>query len=348
MDLPTIDESKRQHTIRKWKLLERYIAPWLQIVSRHFPRAVYVDAFAGAGAWVGHPSGARFEGSPLIAARAGAQVAARREHFRLELIAVEVANRRADQLRALLAPFAPDVREGRFEEEFPAILRQVSDARVPSLWFVDPDGMEAGFGQMREVRQLRSAELLFNYSAEGVRRVVGAAVGQHKQAAALGRRLVTFGFTERPEEPADRDEQERLALFVGTFREWKPLVASMPFQRRDRQPALYHFIFATDNNAGFSIMKDQMWKLDREGTLFAGIPPDPQGRVEAVLEERFGGQTVTWADIHVGTSYHHSKLLQALRSLQRKGLVSCAELPENPDRMPLDHEFSFEPTLGLG
>lgn len=351
------DVADRPQTKRKWQLLGRYLDAWLAIVSNSFHTAYYVDGYGGWGAYPDSREQKDYDGSPLIAAKLGDKWRDTRARlggrFRLQLHVSERAAAEHEHLSQVLSQFDVKPVMTDFWELCPELVRDISDTGVPSFWFIDPRGVDIEMAKMMPILDLPRAEVLFHYSQMGVQRTVGAAANiaaekerLREHAQQCGSRVARmFGLSDFSELPTD-NWRDALDLFLSRYQEHMDYVRAFPvkYPQAGREGVLYYLVFATSNNVGLSIMKQVMERLRTEGSLFEA-PGSllPSVDVPCYLEERYGGQEVSWRRVHQETDYHHRELYDALQTLMDKGQVIAHPLPPDKNHIGSSHTFSFKP-----
>jgi three-Cys-motif partner protein len=134
-------------THREWQwikhlILGDYLVPWGAKVGYRDRTIFVVDAFAGAGSYVDPSTGARTDGSPVIAARRAQAYAEERPGKELRVICVEknTANRRALEDRVAAFGDLVTILPGTFAENVAAIAEMIGSA--PALVLLDPFGIK--------------------------------------------------------------------------------------------------------------------------------------------------------------------------------------------------------------
>jgi three-Cys-motif partner protein len=170
--------AKRQGAaVLKHGLLKRYLPKFVGKTGKYAPdhRVVYIDGFAGTGAYDdGSP------GSPLLAAQLAAGMA---HHRTLECVYIEKKKAVVAKLKAALQPIEHkgEVLQGTAAEHVPSVLRRYGG--VPLFAFLDPFGLK-GLPFDLVVRLLRRTEMpgvvvdtptevLLNFSITALQRVGG-------------------------------------------------------------------------------------------------------------------------------------------------------------------------------
>ena len=168
------------HSQYKQLILKTYFEAWgrkLLLRPRAGSVVLFVDACAGRGMDdVGN------HGSPVIAAKAAASAQAQlRNEFkrdvRIQVIAIEKKKSNYEALVDNLRPFGDLARalRGDFAEHVPAIVREF--AGVPTLWFIDPFGIEAlDSSILRQAIAEPKSEALIMFLDRGALRHFGVAV----------------------------------------------------------------------------------------------------------------------------------------------------------------------------
>jgi hypothetical protein len=171
-------EGFEPHTLLKHRILRSYLQRWGRILLHGYSRLRFVDACAGRGEdEAGNP------GSPLIAL---SEAAAAAEHLsrdrgsrvQIEVVAIEKNRRNALALDAAVSRvIANDVParvvHGTLEDALPEF--EGSFAEVPTLFFVDPFGMEPLRADLiRRALRGKSNEVLLLFASQASLRHVGA------------------------------------------------------------------------------------------------------------------------------------------------------------------------------
>jgi three-Cys-motif partner protein len=176
------------HTLAKIQILKNYLHAWFQIMGRTQvgKDILYIDGFAGPGSYTNAP-----EGSPLAALQAlsdvkrsaGAQWRAGRVHVAL----IEGDHERyaslSEAVRSCMS--APDVIVDLFDSTFEAAMKELHEkmprffrTRLPLLAFIDPFGVKGfSFDSVRELLASPTSEVLLNFDADGVARILRAGSG---------------------------------------------------------------------------------------------------------------------------------------------------------------------------
>lgn len=152
--MPSFDPEKFFETEREWQWIKHtifaeYIRPWAVIVGSTSSQIHIVDAFAGAGTFVGD-DGVRVDGTPLLAAKQaiGYNAKHRSDGRRCDLVCVEKEHGNFLQLRQLLLPrfeSCAQILEGDYESHVTSILGATGDR--PLLLLLDPIGLKAIAGE---------------------------------------------------------------------------------------------------------------------------------------------------------------------------------------------------------
>lgn len=148
--MPSFDPERFFETEREWQWVKHtifagYIKPWAVIVGSSSRRIHIVDAFAGAGTFLGQ-EGRKVEGTPLLAAKQASGYNARHQadDRRCQLICVEKDPSNFAQLRDALLPrfdSCVSVYEGDYEGHVAEILEAIDGQ--PLLLLLDPIGLKA-------------------------------------------------------------------------------------------------------------------------------------------------------------------------------------------------------------
>jgi three-Cys-motif partner protein len=298
------------HTQAKLDILKYYLDAWFPIMATWNQQLIYLDGFAGPGAYAGGE-----DGSPLVALKAGAF---RALPFKTRLIYVFVEQRqdRAAHLRRTIdklhVPGRADVRIrlGSFNElALVEVARAAQDGvrSAPLFAFVDPFSWDAPYSVVAQLLAYPSAEILVNFMLNPVQRFISSAQ-QAENWDAL------FGTPDWRIIRDDRTPENRTQRIVQLYRQQLFAAGAkyvMPFAMRDaRGRTSYSLFFATKDEKGLEKMKEAMWRVDGTGRYFFRDPLNPnQPRLLDAraqpdyrllrdrLIERFGGLTVAIQDV---------------------------------------------------
>lgn len=200
-----------EHSRFKQLILKTYFEEWARkLLLRKGAGDVllYVDACAGRGMDdVGN------HGSPIIAAKAAAQAEGQlhsefHRDVRVQVIAIERTRSHFEALAANLGPFGERARavRGTFADEAPRIVNQF--AGVPTLWFVDPFGIEAlDSTTVRLALSGPKAEAFILFNDQGALRHFGAAVAEETE---FERRVKDMSLQQHLFPDVAQEEQRRL------------------------------------------------------------------------------------------------------------------------------------------
>lgn len=307
-------------TRAKLAILNDYLPAFLQAASGKSDEYVYLDAFAGEGRGVDRLTGEEFHGSSRIALEAKAL----RADARFTRLRYFEQASKARELETRFEAEYPDrdikVYGGDCNVEIPKALRDLNELRwAPTFAFIDPDGMEFEWRTLEALaahkRGYRSAssskreykvELWLLFPTQGIVRTL--ALDADKVRPEDEARATSLLGTEAWRAIYDQRVEGKLSAhdakdeYVNLMR-WR-LSEDLGYQRthaleltNTREGTLYHMVFATDNDAGDSIMADIYAK--RASQI-------PQMRQEA--RDRMRGQaTLDLGAAHdaEGATYHY-------------------------------------------
>ena len=287
------------------------------VIASKGPRErVYLDAFAGEGHGVDRLTGEEFPGSARIGLEAGAGGGFTRLRF-FEL------DSRAAELESRLHAGYPDSRDikvfaGDCNEQIPNALNELRDVKwAPTFAFLDPDGMELawetisalanhklGYRSRSSPKPEFKVELWMLFPTSGIVRTL--ALDKEKLSGSDEERADRLFGTNcwrsiYDLRIADRiDAAEAREEYVNLMR-WRlqrelGYRFTHPFEvKNTKGVSLYHMIFATDNDAGTSIMEHIYNKAAQNM---------PEMRKEA--RDRAQGQTALDIETEApGSGYRH-------------------------------------------
>ena len=340
-----------RHTQAKHDLLRRYLGAWYGVFasSRRHGRLIYLDGFAGPGAYSeGEP------GSPLIALDALINHSSfnKWDDTNFVFLFVEKDEEYFKSLNAKLAQFwtqaggiPPNVSVHTYHSEFDSlaqhIVHRTKGVLAPTLAFIDPFGWSGV--PMTTIRDLLSShrcEVIFNFMYNNINRFVGIGGSRISRsfadlfAAGNEEHLKISELKGSQRKSGLRELFERQLQQVGGFR----FVRSFEVMDLDRGRTAYFLTFGTRNHRGLEKMKDAMWKLDPiGGTRFTGyheneltlFPPQPDlSPLRASLIQRFGNSSALVDEVRAfvleDTIYKISHCNHSLRRLEEEQLLACS------------------------
>ena len=293
------------HTAAKHVILSRYLAAWLPIISRGYPKLSYIDAFSGPGSYSGGE-----DGSPVIALKTmlDHKAAIQAECY---FDFVELKPDRAAALASAVARTQDElgrpanahvvVHQGTFEEAFATIgPRLKSEGTIPTFAFIDPFGWTGlPFSIVSELLRRPSTEVFINFMFEEINRFLEHPDQVRNFDYLFGspdwRTCIRLSGPERNKCLRD--------LYARKLGENAKYVRY--FEMRNKSNATDYFLFfATNSLLGLKKMKEAMWKVDQAGafsfsdatnpnqmTLFASEPNYDQLR--KLITDRFVGRSVS-------------------------------------------------------
>lgn len=287
-------DTYREQTRVKHEILQAYLPAFFDIMKGTNKNLLYIDAFAGRGAYKDENTDQEADGSPLRALK----LIARSKDFsqRVSTVFVESDPVNFPPLdRAIKAFYAanphirkPIVLQGTFAEEVGQIVTMFSDGKdglAPTFLFVDPCGVEGvSFDVIKDVMQFRACEAFIFFNYQGVRRTAGLKelspvlvdlYGSHARAKALLDAL-NLG----------RNAYDREQIIVTSYRDAvreemaAPYIVAFRVESQEKREGSHYLLHVAKHPLGFRIMKDIMW---RRGRTVEG-----QGGLELVQASRGG------------------------------------------------------------
>ena len=257
------------HTRAKHEILRRYLEAWTPILASRHRVILYVDGFAGPGAYAGGE-----EGSPIIALNAALQHRALiPQETQLRFLFIEQDEDRAAHLATLVKElelpknFNVKIESGGFEAKFrEVILDKYTERRAPlppTFAFIDPFGFsQTPFELVKTILSYPRCEVLINFMYEEVNRFL-----RHEDHPATFDRL--FGTQTWREAPTSGVSARRgflHDLYVEQLRADANARYVRSFEmRNDNDVTDYFLFFATNNKVGIKKMKEAMWGVDQTG-----------------------------------------------------------------------------------
>ena len=326
------------HTRAKHEILKRYLQAWMVILSQgRFPEILYIDGFAGPGAYQGGEAG-----SPIIAldtALGFKPPLTAKVHFLFVEGRVDRADHLRQQvaLRTLPSNFSVVVEggvtfEAAFTRLYPSFVR--NGRLLPTFAFIDPFGWTgAPFSLVKQILSNRSCEVFVNFMYEEINRFVG----HPDQVANFD---CFFGNEEwkRCASASESRARNRCLhdLYLRQLHTGAAYVRSFEMSNA-RDVTDYYLFYATNELLGLKKMKEAMWKADESGEfrfsdatdpdqfiLFEKAPSLPALRARIVNE--FSGKDVTVGNIEkfaiVETAFRETHYKGILKELEKAGRLT--------------------------
>lgn len=305
-----------QHTIAKIEMLRSYLFAWFSILGTRFARQDlwYIDGFAGPGEYKNFP-----DGSPVAALKAAeaaiTQAGARWIAGNIHCVFMEEDKERFDHLQQRLAKVPAHARiqrhpfHGTFIDGVTFLRQQAINpftAKQPLFAFVDPFGPAGlSFATVGDLLARPACEVLVNLDSDGISRVYHAGESaNHRQ-----RLNEVFGDSAWESELAGIGQQTQEARKIVSL--YKAKLRALPnvryvfaFEMRSKKNAIdYHLVFASQHPTGLEKMKEQMKRIDQDGsycfsdesigqqTMFRFDDPATHAQQ---LSMHFRGQTVAY------------------------------------------------------
>lgn len=336
------------HTRAKHEILRRYLQAWTPILAADHRVILYVDGFAGPGAYAGGE-----EGSPIIALNTAIQHQALiPSDTQLRFLFIEQDEDRAAHLdrlvKALPRPknFAVRIESGGFEAKFRELILDRYIERhaplPPTFAFIDPFGFsQTPFELIRTILSYPRCEVLINFMYEEVNRFL-----RHEDHPDTFDRL--FGAQSWRDAPITGVSARRRflhELYVAQLRvDAKSRYVRSFEMRNDKDVTDYFLFFATNNKLGIKKMKEAMWRVDQTGEFrFSDATNQAQmllfgkpnfGDLERRVIDRFAGCEATVDEIEefvlADTPFretHYKR--QVLAKLENSGAIEVVASPPN-------------------
>jgi three-Cys-motif partner protein len=260
----------REQTQVKHEILAAYLAPYFRIVGKNNKNLLYIDGFAGPGAYTKADTGQIFDGSPLRALK----LIAGDPTFAAKVLAVfiEVDELLYPPLEKAVTDFAkanprvrmPKTEWASFADGVRKLLNESNGRLAPTFLFVDPCGVRGtSFETIKAVMACKSSEAFIFFNIDGVRRIAGLDKVSEVLVELLGKRKRAEELFANLQKTADVGERERmiLATYRCALREDMGVDYTIPFrvESEERQRTSHYLIHASSHPLGFKIMKEIMW-----------------------------------------------------------------------------------------
>ena len=263
------------HTLAKIEIVRQYLVRWFQILGLRYQQLLYIDGFAGPGAYTNTS-----DSSPMAALSSAAKVLesnpalASREFC---FLFTEKEPWCADHLYTTIkqAGFPKqiqwDVRKGSFESEVGGVLKEIraqGQRLAPTFAFIDPFGATGlPFRIIQEILSQRSCEVLLNLDSDGIARIFKAndfAKNHAHLDALFGADIWRTALN--PSACIRELSAQILALYKQRLRSIPGIRYVFAFAMHDANGRLsYHLVFASQHPLGLEKMKEAMESVDKSG-----------------------------------------------------------------------------------
>jgi three-Cys-motif partner protein len=265
------------HTAAKHAILRRYLQAWIPILSSAHGRLVYIDGFAGPGAYCKGE-----DGSPVIALKAALEHASR---IRGEIVFlfIELNHQRRVNLERVVGAmslppnFRVTIHEGKCNETIGSLLDGLdrsSGRLAPTFAFLDPFGFShTPFSLVKRIMGHPRCEVLITFMYEEINRfLTQEQMPQHFDSL--------FGCPAWAQARGLPSPGERKSFLRDLYRQQLEREAGVTYVRsfemlnRDNRTD-YFLFFGTKSVDGLKKMKEAMWKADEGGTFQFSDATDP-------------------------------------------------------------------------
>lgn len=325
------------HTQAKHEILTRYLDAWFPILASWNTRVLFIDGFAGPGAYADGQAG-----SPLLAIGSARKRATILGDSTVMFLFNEFDKKRYAELDArtdeldtdLPQNFHIHLRNLEFRQLASEIIEGRGDGRlVPTFAFVDPFGWSGvPLELIANLTRDKRSELFILFSYNSLNRWIGHPDQQENMQELFGCEdyRQAEGLT-----PADR-KRFLAALYERQLRTVGKFDYVSQFEMIEKNGRTSYFLYhCTRSIKGLEVMRSAMWAIDQQsGCQFsdqvAGLEPLFDGPLTFDLEERllgqFAGQRVPIRTVQefvlTGTRFAPAHLKKTtLKPMQQKGLI---------------------------
>ena len=341
------------HTPGKHLVLRAYLNAWLPILGMTQGRIVFIDGFAGPGAYLGGE-----DGSPIIAIRAlNEHVSKNRISAEVAFVFVESDPDRAANLERIVNELRPSmptnasihVHRGAFDETLSDLLDTVGASGkilAPAFVMVDPFGVsDTPMSLLSRILQNPRSELYISFMYEAINRFkTSPEFGPHLDAL--------FGTTEWRNGIEMPESDARRKFFYDLYtRQLKDAGAKhvVRFELFEGNRHVYTIFFATKSHVGCDRMKQAIWSVSPGGEFaFRGSRSGQLSLLESLgpnreylrreIRAKFGGQgavdikkMIEWVSGDE-TDFHSGHLKSTLKEMEQQNELTAVGPPEKRRR----------------
>jgi three-Cys-motif partner protein len=291
-------ESPKSWSLRKHRLLGKYLKPFSAKVGS-WAKVIYcVDGFAGVGKYDdGSP------GSPLLMAQLANECAAWQKPVSLRVVNVESNPTHFAELRQLTQKWeargvATNL-QGEFGKLVPSIIAQIGHA--PAFFFVDPYGpSKVPFSDLNPIlaRPQRVTELIINFDVDGLRRIgdtIHSRTGMSRalKAAQTNIARVTEIIGSKGWQAQFKTgklstrERERALLqeYMNNLSQYGYMVVAYAIRKSMGVSPKYHLVYCTRHSDGIMLMNSFIREEEDELLREATTQPGQVALIDAVEME---------------------------------------------------------------
>jgi len=332
---------------------------WFSVLGSSFAARDlwYVDGFAGPGEYTNSA-----EGSPIAALKSAQAALDQSKNWRarkIRFLFIEEDSKRHAHLESLLRAQALDPRivwstyQGTFVDGVKDLATQARNpftAQEPVFSFIDPFGAKGlSFVTVCELLSRPNCEVLLNLDSDGINRIYRAG------ADANHRELLTDVFGDLSWEPtldAAKIDSPRaiVALYKERLKSSSAARYAFAFEMKSGMTSInYHLVFASRHPVGLQKMKEEMKRMDQNGTFSFcssnvgqhAFRFDDAREAAYEMKDYFVGRTVGYAEIHDyalnESPFTNPKSMLKLLENEGKLLVQCGDAMRRegtyPDRL---------------
>jgi len=281
-DIPWVIQ---EQTIVKHQLLEKYIAPWMNILYHQQARLgikqqlMYIDGFSGPGYyWTDESKNSTTIGSPLIVAAKANGYLSQNPNRKFDITCIDKEIKCVNLLESKLKEHNRfnqhwQVIQGDFEEEINKLLNKIKSGyvkKIPIFFFIDPFGYNFSMNTLTRILKEPLVELFINFMIyDIVRHCENEKFYTHME------RL--FGNTEFNKFSTSTPEQKQsylINLYCENLKSIGGAKFVMPFRvntpNMGTRPRFY-LVHASNNIKALRLMKDQMFDISDSPYKFEAI-----------------------------------------------------------------------------
>lgn len=264
------------HTEAKHAILRKYLDAWLPILTKHIPKVVFIDGFAGPGEYIDGK-----DGSPIIAIRSVIDHKINIESKVIFLFVERDPDRCEflnEKLKKMKFPknIIYECECGAFAEVVGTILDDLAKRGAklaPTFVFIDPFGFRGvNFDVIKKIMKNDKCEVLINFMFEDINRFIDLPQNEKAYNEFFG----TDGWKKVREK---KDSKERLKILHGLYKKQLEKIAKyvISFKMVNKFNKIDYFLFFTTNHRlGLEKMKESMWRVDPGGSFqFSDATYDP-------------------------------------------------------------------------
>ncbi len=350
-----LTEIKNISTI-KLKILNNYLGPWATILGSGYGRLLYIDCYAGEGAYSLH--GEKIYGSPIVAIDRLNKFCMDSNENSVELILIDKSKAKIGRLEEEIESYRIKNRvaqnlsfkciRGDAEEEAAKYFKL--HANLPIFLNVDPYGYPLSMDLLNKILLKGRKEIFLTFMVYQIIRDINNPKSQHSIDRLFG------GVKWREENFNDLNSREKAEKLLGYFKSQVEAKYKKVFTiwRNSTQPK-YFLLHLSNHGKAVHLMREVMWGFgNEEGTfessneqnerLFSATPDNEELHRELLKKYSGKREPVSFWDIQLETyelNFREKHYREVIKEMEKKDEVKINRKKSKRDGLNRRDEVLF-------